>query len=155
MKRITVCLTKQDRETAVLVSEVTMEPRPWKWQGYIFSPAPLLPVYRLTWLSLSFSLKRPKPKETGQTRAGNFQREADLPGIFLVPRDGPSSYGLEMHCARVLEGCSRRCHSPPPRKEAQKKKKAERAGRTTEHTAWKVFLLYSGVRQGLYLRRLW
>lgn len=41
---------------AVLVSEVTMEPSLWKWQGYIFSTAPLLPVYILTWLSLLFFL---------------------------------------------------------------------------------------------------
>lgn len=101
------------------------------------------------------STKWPKPKETGQTRAGNFQRETDLPGIFLVPRDGPSSCGLEVHCARVLEGCSHHSHRPPPRKEARKKKKAERAGRTTEHASSKVFLLHSGVRQVFHFRCLW
>lgn len=44
---------------------------------------------------------------------------------------------------------------PPPRKEHERKKKAEKAGRKTEHASSKVFLLHSGVRQVLHFRRLW
>lgn len=66
----------------------------------------------------------PNPKKQGRPVLEIFRgRQIYLPGIFSVPRDGPSSCGPEMHCAHVLKGCSHHFHSPPhTQKEGQKKK---------------------------------
>lgn len=128
----------------MLVSEVTMELILWEMAGdTFFSQLPSsLSTHSHCFYYWFSSTKWPKIEAAGQTRAGNFQREIVLPGIFQVPRYGTNRCSPEMQCVSVLEGCSHHVYSflptsPPPSPPLPKErhKKAERARRAKEHTA--------------------
>lgn len=111
----------------MLVSEVTMEPRPWKWQGYIFSPAPLLPVYRLTWLSLVF----PQTTQTQRNRADPCWKFSEG-GRSARHIFGPQGWTKQLWSGNALCSCPGGLLSPmsqPPSPEGSTKEKKSRKGR--------------------------